>query len=361
MIRLLHLYVIRQFVLTVGFSLGALSTVFIIVDMFERLDAFIDNSAPIEIILTYYSVYLPSIFELLVPISCLLGALFSIGRLSNNNEIVAMRSAGMGLFQLILPILLFCVFLSIGQLFFNGWVVPRSVTQKLNIEREYLAGDGYSSTLNDLYFRESATTNVSIQRYDGSSLLGYGIAVEEFGSQGRPRILWRIDAPQMQWDTTSRHWIAREATRRTFVGDTVLIDQLTEFQIPLEVGHTQIVRLQRNVDELTFTEMADYILTMKRGGRDTRRQEIDLSGQWAFPFVNVIVVLIAVPFASVRRRGGMAVNIAAAMVTAIAYIAFTKISQSIGVATVLPVEVVGWSANVIFLLVGVLIYARTRT
>jgi lipopolysaccharide export LptBFGC system permease protein LptF len=70
--------------------------------------------------------------------------------------------------------------------------------------------------------------------------------------------------------------------------------------------------------------------------------------------------MIAIPFAAVRRRGGMAVNIAAAMILAIAYIASTKISQAVGAVIDVPVDVVGWGANIIFALVGIVAMFRMR-
>ncbi|RPI67941.1 MAG: LptF/LptG family permease [Ignavibacteriae bacterium] len=103
---------------------------------------------------------------------------------------------------------------------------------------------------------------------------------------------------------------------------------------------------------MSFTEIPGYIETLKAGGKDTQRQEIEYYAGWAFPFSNLIVVLIAVPFASVRRKGGIAVNIAAAMTLAFAYIAFTEINQAVGTSMRLSPILVGWSANVAFSLLA---------
>lgn len=358
--NILDRYVLRQFVVTFLFAIMALSSIFIVIDLFERLDKFIDNKTPIETVLRFYLVFVPYVLELVNPVALMLAGLFSVGRLSNNNEITAMRSGGQGPIRFLMPILVFALVMSVGQIYFNGWVVPRAATERLSIERKFLASDNTPSSLNDLFFRESPTMNVSLRRYDAQSKVGTTVAVEEFGSAAAPRQQWRIDADSMAWDSTAAHWVMPVATRRTFYPDSVVIETLAQFKAPFTIRHDQIAKLQLNTEEMTFPEMKDYIETLKRGGKDTRRQEIDLSGQWAFPFVNLIVVLISIPFASVRRRGGMAVNIAAAMVIAITYIAFTKISQAAGAAVDLPVEVIGWSANAIFFVIGLVMLTRTR-
>ncbi|MBK7034112.1 MAG: LptF/LptG family permease [Ignavibacteria bacterium] len=334
--NILDRYVLRQFVVTFVFALVALSSIFIIIDLFERLDKFIDNKTPIEMIVRFYLAFLPYILELVNPV-CALGPI-----------------------RFLLPILAFAFVMSIAQMYFNGWIAPRAATERFAIERKFLASENGPSSLQDLFFRESPSMNVSLRRYDAQNKVGTGVAVEEFGSAEMPRQQWRIDADSMEWDSTSALWVMPLATKRTFYPDSVAIEILRQFKAPFTIRHDQIAKLQLNPEEMTFPEMKDYIETLKRGGKDTRRQEIDLSGQWAFPFVNLIVVLISIPFASVRRRGGMAVNIAAAMVIAITYIAFTKISQAAGAAVDLPVEVIGWSANAIFLVIGLAVLARTR-
>jgi lipopolysaccharide export LptBFGC system permease protein LptF len=167
-----------------------------------------------------------------------------------------------------------------------------------------------------------------------------------------PRIQWRIDAAEMTWDVEAQHWIAEHAERRVFEADSIEIQELDSFAMPFTIHHDAIVRLQRGVDELTIDEVDDYIATLKAGGKDTRMQEIDYYGAWAFPFSNVVIIFIAVPFASVRRRGGIAVNVAAAMVVAFGYIAFTEVSKAIGLASDVSPAVIGWSANAVFLLVA---------
>lgn len=358
---ILDRYVLRQFVVTLVFAIVALCTIFIIIDLFERLDKFLDHKTPIIEILTFYLAFLPYVLEILTPVALMLAGLFSVGRLSTNNEITAMRSSGQSPLRMLLPILVFALLTSVGQVYFNGWISPRAATKRFEIEREYLAGVGGRSSLNDLYFRESPTMNVALRRYDPNSKVATSVTIEEFGSATSPRQQWRIDADSMRWDSTAGSWEIVSGVKRTFFADSVAIEEVHDFPVSFSVRQDQIAKLQLNPEEMTFPELEDYIATLKKGGKDTRQQEIDLAGQWAFPFVNFIVVLISVPFASVRRRGGMAVNIAAAMVIAITYISFTKISQAIGVSIDVPVEAVGWSANAIFLILGLTIMARMRS
>lgn len=357
---ILDRYVLKQFVSSVAFALIALCAIFIVIDLLEHLGVFLDHKIPLQTLGMYYVAMLPYLCEVLDPVALMLGGLFAVGRLSSSSEVTAMRSSGQHPLRFLAPFLAVALMASGAQLYFNGWVAPRAATLRLNIEREYLGSTEGRSTLNDLNFRESPSRNISMRRYDAESRIAFGVSIEEFGSATQPRLQWRIDADTMRWDDTRAQWIIPTGLRRTRLPERVDVVTVRNQPVEFSVRHDQIVRLQLNTDEMTFTELAENIGTLRKGGKDTRRQEVDLSGQWAFPFVNVVVVMIAIPFAAVRRRGGMAVNIAAAMILAITYIAFTKVSQAVGTVIDVPVDVVGWGANVIFFLVGVVIMFRTR-
>ena len=348
---ILNFYVIRKFIATFLFTLVALSLLFVIIDLFERLDSFIDRGVTLEQATMYYLTYLPFILKLLIPVGTLLAALFSVGRLATFNEITAMRAAGQSFTRFIAPYIVITALISGGQVWFNGWVVPAATSANMDMQRQVL-NEAFGESLFNLYFRESPTRNVVIEYYDREKKEARNVAIEEYGSETKPRMQWRIDAPTMQWDSVANVWASDFATVRTFRGDSVWMTDVTDTTMPFSIRHDQIVSLQREPDELTFEELKDYITTLKAGGKDTRRQEIDYFAGWAFPFSNVIIVLIAVPFAAVRRRGGIAVNIAAAMILAFGYIAFTEVSKAIGAITELTPDIIGWGANAVFLFIA---------
>ena len=346
---LLDRYVIRQFLSTFFFTLLALSLLFVVIDLFEHLDKFIDRNVGLLTALEYYLVYLPFINKLLIPVATLLAALFGVGRLATTNELTAMRASGRSNLRFIAPYLTVAVLISLGQVWFNGWVVPEANAKKQEIERREL-GEGSGGSLFNLYFRDVPTRNVYIEFYDRDAKTARTVRVEEFGNVDHPRLQWRIDAPTMQWDSAGRRWIAQNAERRTFLVDSIVYEVVDSADVPFTIAHEDIVRLQRGIEELTLDEMDDYIVTLKTGGKDTRQQEIHYYSEWAFPFANIVIICIAIPFASVRRRGGIAVNVAAAMVVAFAYIAFTELSKAIGAVTEFDPMIVGWSANAVFLI-----------
>jgi lipopolysaccharide export system permease protein len=121
------------------------------------------------------------------------------------------------------------------------------------------------------------------------------------------------------------------------------------------------MRLQQSPSELNFEEQKLYISLLEKGGKDIRMQLIDYYSQFAFPFANVIVILFAIPFAAVRKKSGLAIEIATAMIVSFVYLACTKIGQNIGYSMQLDPILVGWLPNIIFIIIAFLNIFRMRT
>ena len=79
--------------------------IFVVIDMMEKLDDFIDANTTWNIVVQYYFVFIPEIIRLMMPVAVMLGALFTVGKLSNQNELTAIKAGGISFYRFILPFL----------------------------------------------------------------------------------------------------------------------------------------------------------------------------------------------------------------------------------------------------------------
>lgn len=359
--KILSRYLLIQFVQTLIFAIIALCVIFLVVNLLENLDTFLDRDAKFVIIAKYYLYFFPEILKLLTPIAVLLATLFSIGRLSTNNEITAMKSGGMSLYKIIMPLAIFTFFLSFGHLYFNGWLVPKANKIKNDIASKYLHQGGASRSIYNLYFRDSPNRNVVMYYYDSRKKTGSRVSVEDYSDSKKPRLIERTEAAKVIWDSTSNKWKMVDGIKRTFSGKKVNAQKFDTLKVDLNLTHDQIVQLKKTPDEMNFDEMKEHIQLMKQGGKNVRRQMIEYYGNYAFPFANFIVVLFGVPFASIKKKNGIAIQIGAAMGVSFVYLVFTKVSQTIGYNYDINPIISGWMANILFLFAGIFNLIKTKT
>lgn len=360
--KLLDRYILKGFILTLIFSLIALYVIFIVVTLMENLDEFLDNSVKAEIIIEYYLSYFPEIIKLLTPVSLLLASLFSIGKLSQQNEVTAMKSGGMSLYRLMMPLLAFSILLSIGQFYFNGNIVPKSNERKKEIEREYLKKDRKSNSLYSQYFRDSPNRNFSFQFYSSSGMFGRRVMINEFEKNEPSNIKSTIEASNIVWNDSTKIWILKNGiTRKYRDGKVIVVERFDSTIANLNINHEQLIKFNKDYDEMTFDELKEYIELLQLGGKDVSLQLINYHSELAFPFANIIIILFGVPFASIKRKGGMAVQIAAALVVSFMYLIFTQVGKQIGYAIGLDPIITGWLANGVFIFFSLIVIFKTRT
>jgi lipopolysaccharide export system permease protein len=77
-------------------------------------------------------------------------------------------------------------------------------------------------------------------------------------------------------------------------------------------------------------------------------------------FTALIVVLFGVPFASQKKRGGLAIQFAVAIGIAFVFLAFTKVSQTFGYTGSIDPILTAWLADLLFLLIAAGVILRVQ-
>jgi len=118
--KILRNYFLKEFTGPLFLSLGVLSFVMVLVGNLRKIaDLVINKGVDIYSVTKLFLLMTPYIVTYALPISVLLAVLISLGRLSSDNEIVAVRTSGINLFSLILPLLIIGMILSLALVIFN--------------------------------------------------------------------------------------------------------------------------------------------------------------------------------------------------------------------------------------------------
>jgi lipopolysaccharide export system permease protein len=359
LIKKLDLYILRQLLLTVCFSIAGLCIIFVVVHLLENLDNFLDKKTPVKLILLFYVNYLPQIIKLITPIAMLLSSLFTMGRLSTLSEITAMKTGGMSLYRIMLPLLVFGAMMSAVQVYFDGWLVPKANRLKSDIEQKYLGKGRAETSLYNVYVRDTPTQNLIIRFYDDISKTGTNLTVEEYSSELQPRLLRRVDAASFSFDTVKGAWKLAKAYEHRF--EPMQMDLHEYYELRTNTTPRLLMQLQRNTDELTFPELREFINVSERGGKDVRQQRINYFSEYALPFANFIVMLFGVPISSgEQRKAGLALEITTAIVIAFLYMASIQIGKALGMASGLTPLFTAWIPHGIFFAAGCVNLVRAR-
>jgi lipopolysaccharide export system permease protein len=122
--KILRNYFLKEFIGPLFLSLGVLTFVMVLGNLIKIADLVINKGVDIYSVLKLFLFMMPYLLTYTLPIAALSAVLLSLGRLSSDNEIIAIKSSGINLFSLILPLLIVGIILSLVLLIFNDRVIP---------------------------------------------------------------------------------------------------------------------------------------------------------------------------------------------------------------------------------------------
>jgi lipopolysaccharide export system permease protein len=359
-LKIIDKYLVKQFLKTIVFALIAFTLIFVIIDLMEHLDDFIDHNANISIVLNYYLVFIPEIMQLMLPVAVLLAGLFVTGKLTNLNELTAIKSSGISLYRYLAPFVATSFVISIFAIYFGGYVVPKANRQKVYLERTYLGKNSISAG-NNIYFQDTKNRIVTIGYFNVRRQEASNVSIQEFSPKDPTVMTSRIDASQMSYDSTKHAWILSRGTKRIFTPKEEKFETFDKLTVKdLHFTPEEVLKKQRKPEELNLEQLQEYASDMRRTGNDPTRILIEYHSRIAFAFASIIVVLFGVPVSANKRTGGLAIQFGISLLVTFFYLVFIKISQAFGKNGALSPVLTAWSANLVFLIAAIINLLRVR-
>jgi lipopolysaccharide export system permease protein len=348
--KILDRYLIKQFLQTIFFGLFAFTLIFIIIDLMENLDDFIDQNVPTSIILQYYLVFTPEIIRLVIPVSVLLSSLFTTGKMSNLNELTAIKAGGISLYRFMLPFFGVSILISLVSIYVGGYMVPLANKHKVFIEQTYMK-KGLVYFGSNIFFQDTKSRLVTISYYDLSDEQAHQVSIQDFNPTDKTRLIKRIDALRMKYDTLKNCWTLFSGNTRVISDTNESMERFLQLDFAgLNFKPDDVIKKQRKPEEMNLSDLTDYANEQKRTGNDPTSILIEYQSRIAYAFSSIVVVLFGLPISANRRRGGIALQFGINLLITFIYLVFMKVSQAFGKNGVLDPLITSWLANIIFLI-----------
>ena len=134
----LNKYLFKQSLIPFLLSVAVITTVLFLQFLIRAVDRFLGKGLDALTIFEYLYLNLAWIIALSVPMSLLISSVMTFGRMAQQNEITALKSAGVNLYNIIKPALWFGAMVATALCFFNNFILP-----EMNYNARLLARDIY--------------------------------------------------------------------------------------------------------------------------------------------------------------------------------------------------------------------------
>ena len=110
---ILYRYILKELITPFGVILFIFTGLLFLARSLKLVELIVNKTASITDILVLFSYVIPQFLEMAIPMAFLLAIIIAFGRLSADSELVVMRSVGLSLSKLVLPVALFAVTVSV--------------------------------------------------------------------------------------------------------------------------------------------------------------------------------------------------------------------------------------------------------
>ena len=347
---ILDRYLAAGFIRVFHLSLAVILSLYIIVDFFDRIGTLLDAGVAVSTIARYFFYKAPLLISRVIGFATLFSTLFCLGMLARTNEITAIRSSGITVQRIALPLLLLSMVICGFTFVWNETLVPVFAHNAQNIYKTEIKNKQQQSVLgtHDIWIRGEGNF-INVDYFDTRTGVLENVTVfllnRDFSLRGL------VEIPKAQW--TGAGWQTNEATEWNVLVDGKMVRQETKAVLPLTETPEDLKLLARDVEEFTFFDLQKQIADMRSKGIDTTSHEVDLQTKLALPFVSPLMVLLAIPFALKRHMSGsISLSFAVAMVIGFGYWVLMAFCVSLGHGGALPPWISAWIPNAIFAMIG---------
>lgn len=365
--KILDRYVLLLFLKSFFIALGSFILIFVVLDFFEKVGGYIDRDTPASVVFRLYLYQIPYFMMVVMPIAMLLASLFTLGRLSRDNELTPMLGAGRPVIRILVPIFIVGLLVSWASYHFNDQVVTRS-NQRLESLQEAQEAAGKQSP------RERGDVLRQVTRRGPGGTFYWGETYSVKGQTFDNIAVMRFDGPRLREYTLSKEalwsgegWMLRDGSRRSIAGDGE--DELpavrTEnYAVLHDTGPSLLPedfsRQEKKPESMEYAELRDHIERSSRIGEDAERMLVDLHIKTSYPAANFIIVLLGAALSATRRRITLAAGFGWTVGLAFIYILMLRMGLSLGHNEMLPPLLAAWVANIAFLALGLGLLIRAN-
>ncbi len=403
--KILERYILKENFKPFVISLMVTTFVMLLDKIIDLLNLIIEKHLDIITIISIFSLSLPFILALTIPMAILLASIMSFGRLSVDNELIAFKSCGINIFTLLKPTVIAALFLSFFMVYFNNAILPQTnhMLKNMMIKANYrrpataIVPGTFNSMKNYtiyvkeriddelfgilIYNREKTNFPQTISAERGKIELANG-------GNSLKAILYNGQMHERDQKDPSKYNISefkkftlnlpdlgykmnQEGT--DYRGDRELSSNamqkiVNEKKNNIELIQTEIEDIQIKIEEINSQEQEvidkkelkmsynklnlknDKIATLKS---DVRKYQVEIHKKYAIAFACVIFVLIGAPIGMMTKTSGVGMSFSVSAIVFLIYYGALTLGEELADKGVVSPFLAMWISNIIFSIIGV--------
>lgn len=360
--NILDRYVLREFLKVLLLVLVSVVALFVVIDYTDTAKDAQENGVAASVLLTYYRFQIFTILNWTLPISVLVATLVTFALMGKNNEVTAIKSSGVSLYRIGVPVVAIAAVFSILAYLILDFVLPYS-TRRVDELKRRIDGKPEVTTAAQQklwYLGKEGRYIINFLAYDQEARRLTQVQVFEF-HPSEFRLTRRVYATQATWN--GQAWAFENGWMRSFPDEGA--STYTRITQPLALHYSEtpddFATEVKAPEQMTYAQLRRYIATLRESGYAADDLAVRLYEKTSWPAISIVMALIAMPFAFKMGRRGALYGIGLALLLGIVYWMVFAVFTKFGEVGNLPPILSAWAANVLFGIAALYMFLHVET
>jgi lipopolysaccharide export system permease protein len=355
-IKIIDRYIIRKFLGTFFFCLVLIMTIAVVFDFAEKIDNFMEHSAPWRaVILDYYVNFVPYFATLFAPLFVFIAVIFFTSRMAVNTEIIAILNSGMSFRRMMWPYFVSSAVIALFIFVLTNFVIPHANLVRMDFEDKYYRPNARKVNVESIHRQDRPNVYVYLESYSPLYFRGRNFTIEKFDESGK--LVSKLSSPSVLWDSTKGKWSTVNYMIREIHGNTETLTKGSRIDTTLTINPNDFAKDPNFVGTMKYRELNNYIkLLQLQGSEELKVFLIEKHRRFASPFAVFILTLIGVTLSSRKVRGGIGMNIGTGLALSFSYILFQQFASQFSLKGNLAPMLAMWIPNLLYLVIGSVLY-----
>lgn len=348
MLTIIDKYILKRYLATFIVMLLMFIPIGIVIDVSEKINKILANKVPFWEVAKYYLDFTIYFANMLFPIFLFLSVIWFTSKLANNTEIIAILSSGISFTRFLRPYIVGATLVSVFALFMTVYLVPNASAGFQNFRYMYLLGSGHNDARDntDVFRQISKDEYLFVSNYNDVSKMAFNFSMEKFKDD---KLQYKLTASRIKWNPKDSTYTLYNYNKR----------KVGEFSDIIEKGEAKDTVFNFDLEDLTpvkyiaetlpLNKLNQFIDKEKaRGSSNINLYLVVLYKKFSVPVSAFILTIIAVSVSSMKRRGGMGVNLAIGILLAFSFVFLDKIFGVLAEKSSAPPLIAVWVPNIVF-------------
>ena len=363
--KLIDRSVSRELLVNVLFAIFVLSLVLIVGNIFRKLlPLLVNHDVPVEYLISFIAYVLPFSLIFTIPWGLLTAILLVFGRLSADNELIALRANGVSVSRVCVPLAGLALVCCAICLWLNVQVAPAAQEKLRSTIFDLATRNPMALFGSDQVIDQFPGRKIYVGKKEGNKL--ENIIVFEMNEEALPVRVTYAHTGMLEADLPNKRILMHLYEARYQQRDESnpldlrkIRDGINMAEGTLPISLEELYEREKKRPSRSALSIEQLLDQLKSGNsRERSASRTEINKRFSFPFSCVAFALIGVPLGVTAHRRETSIGFAMGLIVAVSYFLFVIIGDTLRANPALHPELLVWFPNVLFLILGALLFRR---